>query len=1249
MLRFAVAAVLTFAASYAVAQSTDATISGSVIDPSGAGIAGSRVIARNTQTGVASESETNAAGVYVFAALQPGTYQISADHPGFRKYVINELEVEVGAKLSLNLSLEIGATAEVIEVRAEAVQQLAYLSASVGTVISGKRVLELPLAGRNAMDLLKTQAGVTGANGGQNFNGARVGSLNISVDGTNAQDNLLNSLFLATVSSGISVDRIEEFRIVTSPADAELGRGSGQIQALTRSGTNTFHGSLFEEHRDRSLNANSFFNNQRGQGRDRLIRNFFGGRVGGPIRKNRTFFNFFYERRYERFSQTVTSTVLTSQARQGLWRFYPGARNANALSPTPTVDLDGNPVRPAAATGDLQTINVFGRDPNRMAPDPTGTVQKQLALMPLPNNFRAGDGLNTSGFTWNRARPYDFNQLDIRVDHQFTKDHRANFVYSEQGSQATNFIGAQRYPNVPGGRSPNETTTESLSATSVLRPTWLNEFHAGVFRPRQTYQAPWTVAGNDVLPNVGGQPYVLVMSLSNSPLATAVGDDPSTRISPVYQFSDNMTWVAGKHTLKAGGEVRFVSSAGYDTFYTMPRVSLGGTTANPVLGINTIPGIGQNLGAQNLLTDLSGSVSLVLQNFNASPGRGPAFVPGQTRFQHVRAPEYSFFFKDDYKVTSTLTVNLGLRYELYAVPVEHTGRGAALEGGSGGIFGISGTGFGDLFRPGTTNGKALVIRPIGPNTANPNDRYFAGDHNNFAPAVGFAWQLPWWGKGKTVLRAGYGVGFERNPIFLISSINGQQPGFSSLANLTPASFTNLANVPLPLRPTTQPLQPVPFTDRTSPAYALDSRLRTPYYQNLSVSLSRALNPNTTVEVRYVSNKGSKLIQQANINELNTVENGILEAYRITQRGGNAPLFDRLFVGLPGVDGVRGTGSDFVRANNSGLQGFLANNDVAGLAAAINDTPLVPGQNGGILRRVGLPENFIVANPQFGSATLASNFGASTYHSMQAELNRRFSGGWTLQANYTFSKALGNYDGDGSALAQNFRTLRNRSLDKQRMSFDRAQVLKANGIWELPFGRGKRFAGGGRGWFGRVVEGWQTGSILVMQTGAPLSLGAVGAFNGAGTNTPVPVAPFDKSFGAVQRGGRTVVYFTGLRQIVDPHVAQITETNAIRARSTMLAITDSSGKLLLRNPEPGQMGMAPRFLTGPGQIQFDLNLLKRFTFRERYEFNIRADAINIMNRANFSNPDSNINSLNFGNITGTTTDPRIVVLSARFTF
>jgi len=1232
-------------------QSTDAILSGVVSDASGAAVPGARVKARNVNTGVLTETRTNEAGVYVFAALQPGSYQISADLEGFQKYVVNGLELEVAARATVNLVLEVGKASESIEVKAGAALQLDLLSASVGTVINGRKVLELPLAGRNAMDLLRTQAGVTGANGGQNFNGARVGSLNISIDGTNAQDNLLNSLFLATVTSGVSVDRVEEFRIVTSPADAELGRGSGQIQALTRSGTNQFHGSLFEEHRNRSLTANSFFNNQRGTPRTLLIRNFFGGRVGGPVRKNRTFFNVFYERRYERQSQTVTSTVYTEPARQGLWRFYPGARNANANSGTPTVDLAGNPFRPAAATGDLQTISVFGRDPTRLTADPTGTLQKQIALMPLPNDFRAGDGLNTAGYTWNRARPYDFNQFDIRLDHQFNTRHRASFSYSEQGSLSTNFIGAQRYPTVPGAQSPNETKTESLTVTSTVRPTLLNEFHAGVFRPRQSYLAPWTVAGNQVLPNLGGQPYVLQLGLANSPINTAVGDDPSSRLSPVYQFSNNLSWVHGKHTVKAGFEARFVSSAGWDSFYNVPRVALGATTAVPVKNIDTItvPGIGQNLGAQTLLTDLSGSVGQVLQNFNASPGTSPAFLNGQTRYQHVRAPEYSFFFKDDFKVTPNLTLNLGLRYELYAVPVEQTGRGAALEGGSGGIFGISGTDFGSLFQPGVTGGKPTLIRPIGPQTANPGDRYFDGDHNNFAPAVGLAWQLPWWGKGKTVLRTGYGIGYERNPIFLISSINGQQPGLSSLASVIPSTPTTLANLGLPLRAPARPLQAVPFTDRTSPVYALDSRLRTPYYQNFNVSMTRVLPGDAVLDVRWVGNLGVKLIQQANINEVNILENGILDAFRITQQGGNAALFNRLFVGLPGVDGTRVTGSDFVRTNNSGLQGFLANNDVPGFANTLNVTPLVPGENGGLLRRVGLPENFIVANPQFGSATLASNLGSSTYHSLQAEINKRFGHGWVLQANYTLSKALGNYDGDGSALEQNFRILRNRSLDKMRMSFDRRHVAKANGIFELPFGKGKRFGSGVPAWLGHVIGGWQTGSILTIQTGSPLSLGAARAFNTAGNNTAVPVGAFPSDFGEARRTATGVVYFTGLKQVVDPYVAQITTLNGVQQRSTLLAVTDSAGKALLVNPQPGQLGMAPRYLTGPGLFQLDLNLLKRVTFRERYEFTLRADAINFTNRANFSNPDTNINSLNFGVISGTSAEPRVVVVSARFSF
>jgi len=177
---------LAFLSGSAQAQTTAASVSGTVTDPAGGLVAQAKVMARNIATGVVSNVLTNDSGVYVFGTLQPGTYQISVEHPGFQKYVLDDLELDVGARLGLNLELKVGAVVDTVEVKADAAQQVGYLTSSVGAVVNGRKVLELPLAGRNAVDLLRTQAGVSGANGGQNFNGARVGSLNITVDGTNA-------------------------------------------------------------------------------------------------------------------------------------------------------------------------------------------------------------------------------------------------------------------------------------------------------------------------------------------------------------------------------------------------------------------------------------------------------------------------------------------------------------------------------------------------------------------------------------------------------------------------------------------------------------------------------------------------------------------------------------------------------------------------------------------------------------------------------------------------------------------------------------------------------------------------------------------------------------------------------------------------------------------------------------------------------------------------------------------------------
>lgn len=1237
-------------------QTTEAVISGTVYDATSAIVTGASVTALNTRTGVAFKTTTNDAGVYVFPSLPPGDYQVGCEATGFRRYLIDNVILEVAARQNLDITLQVGSTGETVEVSSTSELQIGYLTSSVGSVITGRKILELPLTSRNAYDLISTQAGVVG----DHFSGNRSGSLNFTLDGVNQQDNLLNGLGFAQIASTISVDRIEEFRVIVSPTDAELGRGSGQIQAISRSGDNRFRGSAFYQHRNTALNSNSWFNNQRGHDlqsgaplapRNILLQNYFGGRVGGPLRRNRTFFHFNYERRFQRARNAVNSTVYTESARRGVYRFFPNARNGNAIASAPTVDLSGNPVRPAAATGDLVNTNVFGRDPLRMVADPSGVIHRQLSLMPLPNNFLAGDGLNTAGFTWVRRVPIDFEEWDLRLDHNFNSRHRAAFVFGQQAYDSLNVTGPQALPASPGGVGPNDTKTYSLNVTSTLRSNLLNEARVGVFRPAQRLMAPWEAGGTDTLPTAAGNPYLVSFNLVTSPLYPAITADPSFRITPVYQFSDTLSWIRGRHTVKGGVEVRFVSSAGYDANLVMPRATLGGG-ALPTQAFLTLPGIGQNLGGvQQLLHELSGTLNGASQAFHSPGGADPAFLPGENKQRNWRQRELSWFLKDDIRLKRDLTLNIGVRYEYYATPFEAQGKGLNLAGGEAGIFGISGTSFSDMYQPGRLSGSLTRIIPVGPRTPNPGARLYESDRNNFAPSAGISWNLPWLGKNRTVVRAGYGIAYERMPIYLVHDVSGGQPGLLTTTVFVSPNLISTSNLRLPLVPQGKPLDMVPLTDRQQTVNAYENRLRTPYIQNFNFSLQRAIRKDYVLDVRYVGSKGTGLVRQANINEANIFENGILDAFLITQSGGNAPLFDTIFRGLniPGlgvVDGVRITGSDVIRVNPTTL-GAVANNNPGSIASYLSNTNQFVGVNGGLLRRANLPENFVVPNPQFAAATLTGNFASSTYHSLQIEFTRRFSSGWMFQGNYTWSKTLGEEEGDAIDLSGNYRTLRNRSLDKKLLSYHRTHVLRTNGIWELPFGPNKTLFSGAPGPVGRVIGGWQIGWLFNVFSGSPIGWGAVGAFNNFGGQTASAVADIPKNLGKVEKVGNGVVYFSNLRSIPDPYLVNITP--ALRSRSTMLAVTDASGKLLARNSAPGEFGnLAPRFLQGPGSFRVDLNLIKRVKISERYELLLRADAENLTNTPQFGNPNTDINSLNFGRITGAGGN-RILVISGRLNF
>jgi hypothetical protein len=688
-----------------------------------------------------------------------------------------------------------------------------------------------------------------------------------------------------------------------------------------------------------------------------------------------------------------------------------------------------------------------------------------------------------------------------------------------------------------------------------------------------------------------------------------------------------------------------------------------GSVAVTGLAPANVPGIFSNQGAaQNLLINLSGSLSSYMQRFYTSGGANPvyeAIKEGRHADGDIFQREFSVFAKDDWKLRPNLTLNLGVRYEYYSVPwlsANNQGGGSpGVVGGSNGLFGWSGSSFADLYQPGPQKGPLTTIEFVGPRSPNPDKQLHKDDWNNFAPSVGLSWQLPHFGAGKTVLRAGYGMGYERIPLFVFGNTVGLTPGTVAPTQFTSTQYLDLSRIRLPLTPVGTPLDPVPLTDRNQPFGVYDTDLRTAYVQNWSLSVQRELPGRMSLDLRYLGSKGTKQVRQIDLNEVNIFESGVLDAFLAVQSGGNSPLLDRMFNGVASgnvVIGTTMTAAQFLRSN-SATRDFFANNHVGGFAEYLNNTNLANNTRGELVRRAGLPENLVVGNPQFSQARIAKNLANSTYHAMQAELSKRFSSGWTLQTNYTWSRSIGEHAGNSAPLIDFlYRDGRNRHLDKRLLPFHRTHSFKTNGTFELPFGPGRRFLNSGGGMLSRLTERWQFGAILNTVSGGPMSFQTITrSFNQYTTNNlPSLVGALPKSFGKVERDDVGVLYFQGLKIVPDPATAALTPQQNLNQASSMQAITDSSGRLLAVNAAPGKLGtMGPNYLEGPGQVRFDVNLVKRVRIGERKELEFRVDAIDVLNRANFDYPNLDINSTNFGRITETIGGNRIVVLNARINF
>jgi hypothetical protein len=1374
---FAALLSVTLSAAPSFAQSTYATVSGTVEDSSHALLPGVTVTATNNATGVVTMAVSNESGAYNLPSLLPGTYTVKAELPGFQTTRFTNVELGNAAQVRLNFALQVATQTQSVEVTVAADTLLATSSSSIGEVLSQQRVQDLPIVGNNALSFFTMMPGVRMNDDGVTgtFAGIQTSNINVQRDGIDASASARWVQAGAQTATFVTPDLVGEIRIITTPVDAELGRGNGQVQFLTKSGTNEFHGAGVWFARNTALDANTWTNNRQvnpATGAWKATQPNWNnthqltGSIGGPIQKNKTFFFVLYDDVIVHARATVNPVVLTPCARNGIFRYFDGWNNGNDISSTtlgttPTtavVDGLGNPLAPKTDpisggpfTGSLHYVSVFGKlpaalpaastdcsniaalvqpgtnwDPFRKALDSSGYLSQFLGILPAtPNNYDVGDGLNTAGYRWlqnqNNGTENIFGyggnlarrQLNIKIDHNLDARNKLGVSYTYEFSH-----GYANPPTVPGGfygevfRRP-----QTLSATfiSTLTPTIVNEARLGMRRTgSNTYNAlndPTTgKAALKALPNYNGYPVML--ALADTVGTTVVngagflgGNSTSSYLdtTPLWTVGDSLSWTKGKHAFKAGAEIRSGHSLGFDAGIaptTVPRALSGENNLSPipstVIGTTNMPGLagttaaGNNLAMRQLLDFLSGSLSSVTQlQFMENPTNLTAYEDYKTypwRTRDFHGNEASLFFKDDYKVRNTLTLNLGLRWDYYGVPYESHGLMPAAVGGPSAIWGVSGSGFSDWMKPGI-RGTNTAIAYFGKNSKNSGTPWYNNDYNNFGPAIGFAWQVPWLGAGKTTIRGGYQVTYEigqsGNNIFQENAVPGSTNNVTYAGDsLNP--YIDLTRVPslIPVPTTQKPMQPVPTTDRTQQVYNPEANTVTPYTQNLTLAVTRSLRPNLTLDIRYAGTLARKQWNPVfNINIPNFLYNGLKDAFDAVRAGDDlnpkAQVLENMFKGINiagnGFGPVGTTFNNVLQTAGLHLRSFastqanLANGNYSGLATTLNTLnyitafnptlPVVPaGVNGAVMRVNNFDENFIVANPQFAAVNLITNDYSTNYHSLETQITLRPTQGITFQSTYTFSKNLGT--GGPFGLGPTFTNPINRHADYSVQTDTRVHDFRSNGTFALPIGPNKFLFSKTSGAVARIIEGWQTGWIVNLNTGAPSTITANASLYGNGR--PDVVGAFPAKSAKVTFNGTpaaTGSYWAPgtFGTVKDPQcVNSAVVAPSLQAACTLNAIADAkTGQVLIQNAMPGTvptMGLGS--IIGPGRWRFDANISKAIKMNEKKSLQFRLDVSNILNH-----PEPNAPSLNllgtaaatFGSIAGKSDLHRMLQAQLRYTF
>ncbi len=1187
------------ACSTAFGQGTTSRVLGTVQDSSGAVVPAATVKLINEGTRQTFEARTSAAGAYAFEAVQTGAYQLDVEAQGFRKFTSHNNLVDIGQPTTVNVKLEVGTLVDTVEVQSAAEAVQTSNSGNYGNLISGTAVADLPIVGsrgRNPLDLVVTQPGVvSGAptGGGIYVHGARDRAWNYTLDGIDTNDSSQGGS--NTTSFRVNPDMLEEMRILTGNNTAENGRNSGgQVAMVTRSGSNAFHGDGFWFYRTPRLNANEWQNNLDNLGKAQLQQNIYGGGIGGPIVKNKTFFFVQIQALRARSSAATNRTVYTATARTGLLRYVKGGRNQPAGSATASVDANGNPL-PGLNIG---TYDVAQNDPQHLGLDPT--VLAEIKAEPLPNNFAAstGDGLNTAGYTFSAQASERQHDQTIKIDQivnaKNTVYGRVAWGRDDSLCDTTN----SGQPVFPGGPC----LVNTLRGPRNFAINWR-------YTPTSSMTNEFVIGQNRYDP-IFGQPSSLdKISFLNTPVDnTEQYYFGNSRVVSTWQVVDNFAYFKGAHAFKFGANLRQVREE--DT-----RGSVAGLNANEEVNfstsINTVDpatfGLPADLNTSfdrpNFQSNINFMLGRVGQADRGFVNQGDQWTKSTFQFD-TRYPEYEIYGQDTWKVKPNLTVDLGLRYEIRLSPRTPTN---------------------NILVP-----NQAMVAGAAPSTTVQwvQGKLFKNQLGNFGPSVGFAWDP--FSTGKTSVRANYRIAYDRiNDFVVASTILPNLPGAAYAAINTDFGQNGgrLANLPALLPPAAKPstlTQPAAFSSASNTV--VDPNLKTPRTHQWALDIQREVARNTVVDIAYIGRRGTHLLGAYNVNQAQIYTNGFLDAFNVVKAGGDSALMDSLLKAdtrlNPGENG-----SQMVRrlyTSNLNL------NSVGALAASLG-TRL---QNGVSVTQLSAGQPFVfIPYPQFTSLNVLDSNDFSTYNALEAQVTRRLSQGVSFNLAYTWSKALDTRSFDptltvvgtsnAATAADTPFDINNRRLNYAYSDFDRRHVFQWNFVAELPFGKGKHFLNRSSGTLDKVVGGWELTGYGRITSGRPFS-----AF--AGTNTVSNVNQSTANCNGCSRGDGSS--FTD-------------------AASGLVWYFDAAERAKFSAPAAGQFGNTGRnFFLAPHYFELDSSLLKRVQMTERIRLEFRADATNLTNTPCFAAPTTDITSSTFGRIRNSlSSSSRKIQLGAKIHF